>query len=51
LVPAWRIGGATGDELVHKKASLRKALRTGTSPVGISAAAATIFLIIVFLLM
>jgi multicomponent Na+:H+ antiporter subunit D len=51
LVPVWLIGGAAGDKLVHKKAGLRAALRTGTSPVGISAAAATIFLIIVFLLM
>jgi multicomponent Na+:H+ antiporter subunit D len=51
LEPIWLIGGATGDKLAHKKASLRSALRTGTAPVGISAGAATIFLIILFLLM
>jgi multicomponent Na+:H+ antiporter subunit D len=51
MVPAWLISGATGDKLAHKKDSLRAALQTGTSPVGISAAVATIFLIIIFLLM
>jgi multicomponent Na+:H+ antiporter subunit D len=51
LVPAWLISGVTGDKLAHKKANLRAALETGTSPIGISAAAATIFLIVVFLLM
>lgn len=50
MVPAWVIGGSTGEKLAHKKASLRAALQTGTSPVGISAAAATVFLIIVFFL-
>ena len=50
MVPAWLIGGATGEKLAHKKASIRTALGTGTSPVGISAAIATIFLIVVFLL-
>jgi len=51
LVPAWVISGATGEKLAHKKASLRAAVQTGTSPVGITAALATIFLIVVFLLM
>ena len=51
LEPLWLIGGASADELGRKKATLRAALQTGTSPVGISAAAATIFLIIVFLLL
>ena len=51
LEPVWLIGGATGDKLTQKKDSLRAALRTSTSPVGISAAAATIFLVILFLLM
>jgi multicomponent Na+:H+ antiporter subunit D len=51
LVPAWLIGGATGERLAHKKASVYAALRTGTSPIGISAAIATIFLIVVFLFM
>jgi multicomponent Na+:H+ antiporter subunit D len=51
LVPVWVTGGATGERLSLKKASLRKALQTGTSPVGISAAVATIFLVVVFLVM
>jgi multicomponent Na+:H+ antiporter subunit D len=51
LVPAWVIGGSTGEKLARKKAGLRAALQTGTLPVGISAAAATVFLIVVFLLM
>jgi multicomponent Na+:H+ antiporter subunit D len=51
LVPAWVIGGATGEKMAVKKANLRTALRTGTSPVGITAAIATIFLVVVFLLL
>ena len=51
MVPAWGITGTTGEKLARKKASLRAAVRTGASPVGISAAIATIFLIVVFLLM
>jgi len=51
LVPAWVIGGKTGEKLGVKKISLRGALQTGTLPVGISAAVATVFLIVVFLLM
>jgi multicomponent Na+:H+ antiporter subunit D len=51
LVPVWVSGGATGERLSNKKAGLRKALQTGTSPVGISAAVATIFLVVVFLVM
>ncbi|KPK25884.1 MAG: cation:proton antiporter [Nitrospira bacterium SG8_3] len=51
MVPAWGITGTTGEKLARKKASLRAAVQTGTSPVGISAALATIFLIVVFLLM
>jgi multicomponent Na+:H+ antiporter subunit D len=51
MVPAWMIGGARGEKLANKKAELRSALRTGTSPVGIGAAIATLFLIVVFLLM
>jgi multicomponent Na+:H+ antiporter subunit D len=50
MVPAWGITGTTGEKLARKKASLRAAVRTGASPVGISAAIATIFLIVVFLL-
>jgi multicomponent Na+:H+ antiporter subunit D len=51
MVPAWVAGGATGEKLAQKKASLRAVLRTGTAPAGISAAVATLFLIVVFLLM
>jgi len=51
MVPAWIIGGATGEKLAQKKATVRAVLQTGTSPVGISAALATIFLVVVFLLM
>ncbi|MDY6952053.1 MAG: Na(+)/H(+) antiporter subunit D [Thermodesulfobacteriota bacterium] len=51
LVPAWVIGGKTGEALTHEKTSLRGTLKTGTLPVGISAAVATVFLIVVFLLM
>lgn len=51
MVPAWGITGTTGEKLARKKARLRAAVQTGTSPVGISAALATIFLIVVFLLM
>ncbi len=51
LVPAWVMGGSTGEKLNRKKSLARAALETGTSPVGISAAVATAFLIVVFLLM
>jgi len=50
LFPAWVMGGARGKILALKKANLRDALRTGTSPVGISAAWATLFLVVVFFL-
>jgi len=50
LVPAWFIGGIRGEKLSHKKAGIYSALRAGTIPIGISAALATVFLIIVFLL-
>ena len=51
LVPAWVITGAKGKDLAIKKSRLREAVETGTSPVGISAGLATIFLLVVFLLM
>jgi len=51
LLPAWIVSGVRGEKLTHKKDLVRSALRTGTSPLGISAAVATIFLIIVFFLM
>ncbi len=50
LVPAWIIGGTKGKELEYKRETLRAALGAGASPVGLSAAIATIFLIIFFLL-
>jgi multicomponent Na+:H+ antiporter subunit D len=51
MVPAWAIGGAKGERLAIKKDNVRTALRTGTSPIGITAAIATIFLVVVFLLL
>jgi len=51
LVPAWVITGAKGKDLAIKKSRLREAVETGTTPVGISAGLATIFLLVVFLLM
>jgi len=51
LVPVLTAGGATGEKLTLKKANVRAALETGTSPVGISAALATIFLIVVYVLL
>lgn len=50
MVPIWNLSGIKGEKLQTKKATVREALRTGASPVGISAALATIFLVIVFLL-
>jgi multicomponent Na+:H+ antiporter subunit D len=51
IVPVWLISGAGGEKLGHKKDGVRAALRTGSSPIGISAAIATIFVLIIFLLM
>lgn len=51
LLPAWVMSGSTGEKLNQKKSVVRAALQTGTSPVGISAAVATAFLLVVFLLM
>lgn len=50
LVPAWFIAGIRGEKLTLRKAKIHLALRTGTTPVGVSAAVATILLVIVFLL-
>ena len=50
LAPVWLIGGATGEALGRKKDRVRAALGTGTSPIGISAALATVFLVVIFLL-
>ena len=51
MIPLWSARGTAGKELQDKIERARAALRTGTSPIGISAALATIFLIVVFLLM
>ena len=51
LMPLWTAGGAKGKNLQAKVEKARAALATGSAPVGISAAMATIFLIVVFLLM
>lgn len=51
LLPLWSAAGAKGKDLQIKVEKARAALATGSAPVGISAAVATIFLIVVFLLM
>jgi multicomponent Na+:H+ antiporter subunit D len=51
LLPAWLLAGFKGARLTQKEKILRRTLRTGTSPVGIGAALATILLLLVFLLM
>ncbi len=50
LMPAWFIAGIRREKLTIKKAAIHSALRRGTSPVGISAATATILIIIIYLL-
>jgi multicomponent Na+:H+ antiporter subunit D len=49
MVPVWILGGAKGEELEFKKTRVYSVLRSGTSPVGMGAAAAVIVLIIVLL--
>ncbi len=51
MVPLWTATGSTGEKLKDRKAKTRAALATGGSPVGITAALATIFLLVVFLLL
>ncbi len=51
LVPLWSATGTTGEKLQDRIAKARAALKTGSSPVGIGAALATVFLIVVFLLL
>jgi len=51
LAPVWVLVGTKGEKLAQKRLSIQKAIETGTSPIGISAAVATIFLIVIFLLM
>jgi multicomponent Na+:H+ antiporter subunit D len=50
LIPIWSAQSIAGKQLQNKIEKTRVALRTGASPVGISAAIATIFLLIVYLL-
>lgn len=51
MIPLWSARGTAGKELQNKIERARAALRTGSSPVGITAALATVFLLIVYLLM
>ncbi len=51
LIPLWTAAGKTGEKLKRNIERTQAALDTGGSPVGISAAVATIFLIVVFLLL
>ena len=50
LAPGWGLTGTTGEKLAQKRLNIQKAIETGTSPIGISAAVATIFVIVIFLL-
>ncbi len=50
LAPLWVVTGAKGKELEDRIKTARAALHTHTSPIGISAAVATVFLVVVFLL-
>ncbi len=51
MIPLWTAVGKTGEKLQRKIERTRAALDTGSSPIGISAAMATIFLVVVFLLL
>jgi multicomponent Na+:H+ antiporter subunit D len=51
MVPAWVMAGVSGEKLAQKRAGLEATMRTGSFRIGLSAAVATGFLIIVFLLM
>ena len=51
MIPLWSIAGVKGKELEGKIERTRVALQTHTSPIGISAAMATIFLVLIYLLM
>jgi multicomponent Na+:H+ antiporter subunit D len=50
LSPLWRLGGAKGEELASKAARIRETLAHGATPVGLGAAAATLFLFLLFVL-
>jgi len=51
MAPLWSAAGTKGKAFQEKVTRARAAIATGSAPVGISAALATIFLIVVFLLM
>ena len=50
LIPLWSVTGATGQEFKDKVETARVTLQTHTAPIGISAALATVFLVVIFLL-
>jgi len=50
LIPLWSASGSKGKELQSKIDTTRAALQTGTAPVGIGVALATVFLVIIFIL-
>ncbi len=50
MLPLWTAFGTKGEELQVKIKKARFALETGTAPIGISAAVATIFLVVIFFL-
>ncbi|MCJ7600742.1 MAG: Na(+)/H(+) antiporter subunit D [Desulfobulbaceae bacterium] len=50
LIPLWSVSGLKGEKLQGKIETARAALQTGTAPIGIGAALATVFLVIIFLL-
>lgn len=50
LIPLWSVTGATGQEFKDKVETARATLQTHTAPIGISAALATVFLVVIFLL-
>jgi multicomponent Na+:H+ antiporter subunit D len=49
-IPLWMLRGSKGEKLADKKEGLRIKFHSGTLPIGIGAACATIFLFLVFLL-
>ncbi len=50
MVPVWMLAGARGEELETKKTRVLAAFNAGASPVGIGAAVAVVFFVLVFLL-
>jgi multicomponent Na+:H+ antiporter subunit D len=50
LTPLYRMAGLGGDFLILKKKSIRQGLDKGSAPVGLSAAAAALVLLLVYLL-